>query len=110
MRLRYERIWDRGMLNKDGTPAKQDARDRGRIRLRFYLDAPITDEIDTHFMVTTNMDAHQEATASQFTFGNDFNDKGIFLGRAYAEYRPNWFKKNSGSGPGSSKRISTTPI
>lgn len=93
LRLRYERIWDRRMLNQDGAPGKLDARDRGRIRLRFYLDAPITDEIATHFMVTTNMDVHQKAIASQFTFGNDFNDKGIFLARAYAEYKPSWFKK-----------------
>lgn len=92
LRLRYERIWDRHMLNQDGSEAKQDPRDRGRIRLRLYLDAPITDEIGTHFMVTTNMDTHQEATTTNATFGEDFNDKGIYLARAYAEYKPNWFK------------------
>ncbi len=92
LRLRYERLWDRGMLTEDGKPAKQDPRDRGRIRLRLYLDAPITDEISTHFMVTTNMDTHQEATTTNVTFGEDFNDKGIYLARAYAEYKPNWLK------------------
>lgn len=104
LRLRYERLWDRRMLNTDCTPAKQDARDRGRIRVRLYLDAPITDEIGAHFMVTTNMDTHQEATTTNVTFGEDFNDKGIYLARAYAEYKPAWlngltlgagkFKKN----------------
>ncbi len=92
LRLRYERLWDRGMLNQDGTPAKQDPRDRGRIRVRLYVDAPITDEIDTHIMVSTNMSTHQEATTSNATFGEDFNDKGIYLARAYAEYKPNWLK------------------
>ena len=69
LRLRYERLWDRGMLNKDGTPAKQDDRDRGRIRVRLYVDAPITDEIKTHFMITTNMATNQEATTTNATFG-----------------------------------------
>jgi len=100
LRLRYERLWDRGMLNKDGTPAKQDPRDRGRLRVRIYVDAPITDEIKTHFMITTNMATNQEATTTNATFGEDFNDKGIYLARAYAEYKPNWFK---GLGVGAGK-------
>jgi len=80
------------MLNQDGTPGKQDPRDRGRVRVRLFLDAPITDEISTHFMVTTNMSANQEATTTNATFGEDFNDKGIYLARAYAEYAPHWLK------------------
>ena len=100
LRLRYERLWDRGMLNEDGTPGKQDDRDRGRLRVRLYIDAPITDEIKTHFMITTNMATHQEATTTNATFGEDFNDKGIFLARAYAEYKPNRFK---GLGVGAGK-------
>ncbi len=92
LRLRYERLWDREMLNANGTPGKQDPRDRGRIRVRLFLDAPITDEISTHVMVTTNMSTHQEATTTNVTFGEDFNDKGIYLARAYAEYAPNWLK------------------
>ncbi|MBW2708385.1 MAG: putative porin [Deltaproteobacteria bacterium] len=103
LRLRYERLWDRGMLNEDGTPGKQDARDRGRIRVRLYLDAPITDEIKTHFMITTNMATNQEATTTNATFGEDFNDKGIYLARAYAEYKPNWFK-GLGLGAGKFKK------
>jgi len=92
LRLRYEGLWDRGMLNQDGTPAKQDSRDRGRLRLLVYLDAPITKEIDAHVMLTTNMSTHQEATTSNADFGEDFNDKDFYLGRAYAEYRPDWLK------------------
>ncbi len=92
LRLRYERLWDRGMLNPDGTLGKQEDRDRGRIRLRLYLDSDITDEISAHVMITTNMSSHQEATTTNATFGEDFNDKGIYLGRAYAEYAPNWLK------------------
>ena len=92
LRLRYERIWDRGILNQEGMLEKQDPRDRGRIRFRPVLDAPITDEIDTHFMISTNMSTHQEATTSNATLGEDFNDKGIYLARAYAEYKPNWLK------------------
>ena len=92
LRLRYERIWDRGMLNDDGSEGKQEARDRGRIRARIFLDGKITDELNTHFMITTNMDSHQEATTTNATFTNDFNDKGIYLARAYADYKPNWLK------------------
>jgi len=92
LRLRYERLWDRRMLNQDGTPAKQDPRDRGRIRARLYVDAPITDEIGVHAMLSTNMSTHQEATTSNATFGEDFNDKGIYVARAYAEYKPAWVK------------------
>ena len=103
LRLRYERLWDRGMLNEDGTPGKQDPRDRGRIRVRLYLDAPITDEIKTHFMITTNMATHQEATTTNATFGDDFDDKGIYLARAYAEYQPNWLK-GLGLGAGKFKK------
>ncbi|MFH1242048.1 MAG: putative porin, partial [Pseudomonadota bacterium] len=100
LRLRYERLWDRGMLNNDGTEGKQDPRDRGRFRVRLYLDAPITDEIATYFMVTTNMDTNREATTTNATFGEDFNDKGIYIARAYAEYKPNWLK---GLGVGAGK-------
>ena len=103
LRLRYERLWDRGMLNEDGTPGKQDTRDRGRIRVRLYVDAPITDEIKTHFMITTNMATNKEATTTNATFGEDFNDKGIFLARAYAEYKPNWLK-GLGLGAGKFKK------
>jgi len=117
LRLRYERLWDRGMLNQDGTPGKQDPRDRGRVRVRLFLDAPITDEISTHFMVTTNMSTNHEATTTNFTFGEDFNDKGIYLARAYAEYAPSRlkglklgggkFKKNFGSTPKEEISVST---
>ncbi len=92
LRLRYERLWDRDMLNQNGTPGKQEDRDRGRLRLRLYLDSDITDEIGAHVMVTTNMATHQEATTTNATFGEDFNDKGIYLARAYAEYAPKWLK------------------
>ena len=100
LRLRYERLWDRGMLNEDGTPGKQEARDRGRLRVRVFVDAPITDEIKTYFMITTNMATNQEATTTNATFGEDFNDKGIYLARAYAEYKPEWLK---GLGVGAGK-------
>ena len=80
------------MLNPDGTTGKQDDRDRGRVRLRLYLDSDITDEIGVHVMATTNMSTHQEATTTNATFGQDFNDKGIYLARAYAEYAPKWLK------------------
>jgi len=103
LRLRYERLWDRGMLNENGTPGKQAARDRGRLRVRIYVDAPITDEIKTHFMLTTNMATNHEATTTNATFGQDFNDKGIFLARAYAEYTPDWLK-GLGLGAGKFKK------
>jgi hypothetical protein len=43
-------------------------------------------------MICTNQDSNREATTTNQTFNDDFNDKGIFLHRAYASYMPNWLK------------------
>ena len=41
----------------------------------------------------------QEATTTNQTFTADFDDKGIYLARAYADYKPNWLKGlNLGAG------------
>lgn len=90
IRLRYEGLFDRDMLQKDLSTTDLPDRSRGRIRARLFVDGTVTDEIMARFMLVTNMDTNQDATTSNTTFGNDFNDKGFWLGRAYVTYKPKW--------------------
>ena len=92
LRLRYEGIYNREELRADGSTQDLPTRDRFRIRARLFFDGKISDEISTHFMLCTNQDAVQEATTTNQSFADDFNDKGIYLHRAYATYKPNWLK------------------
>jgi len=92
LRLRYEGIYNRKERQSDGSTKDIDDRNRYRIRARLFFDAPITDEISTHFMICTNQDQHWEATTTNQTFTDDFSDKGIYLHRAYATYKPGWLK------------------
>ena len=92
LRLRYEGIYNREERQSDGSTKDIDDRNRYRIRARLFFDAPITNEVSTHFMICTNQDSNREATTTNQTFTDDFNDKGIYLHRAYATYKPGWFK------------------
>jgi len=93
LRLRYEGIYNREGRQDDGTTKDLPTRDRFRIRARLFFDGDISDEVSTHFMLCTNQDANREATTTNQSFTDDFNDKGIYLHRAYATYMPNWLKK-----------------
>ena len=93
LRLRYEGIYNREERQTDGSVKDLPTRDRFRIRARLFFDSNISDEVSTHFMLCTNQDTNQEATTTNQTFTDDFNDKGIYLHRAYASYNPNWLKK-----------------
>ncbi|MFO7553884.1 MAG: putative porin [Desulfobacterales bacterium] len=93
LRLRYEGIYNREGRQDDGTIKDLPTRDRFRIRARLFFDSNISDEVSTHFMLSTNQDTNREATTTNQSFTDDFNDKGIYLHRAYATYMPNWFKK-----------------
>jgi Skp family chaperone for outer membrane proteins len=92
LRTRYEGIYDRTQQEADGSHEDLANRDRYRIRARLYVDSDITDEIATHFMLTTDDDPQKDPTTSNQTLTDDFNDKGIYIGRAYASYLPNWLK------------------
>lgn len=92
LRLRYEGIYSREERQTDGSTRDLDDRNRYRIRARLFFDAPVTDEFSTHFMICTNQDSNREATTTNQTFTDDFNDKGIYLHRAYASYKPVWLK------------------
>jgi len=93
LRLRYEGIYNREERQTDGSIKDLPTRDRFRIRARLFFDSNISDEVSTHFMLCTNQDSYQEATTTNQSFADDFNDKGIYLHRAYATYMPNWLKK-----------------
>ena len=92
LRLRYEGIYNREELQPDGSTKDLPNRDRFRIRARLFFDGTISDEVSTHFMICTNQDRVQEATTTNQSFSDDFNDKGIYLHRAFATYKPNWLK------------------
>lgn len=93
LRLRYEGIYNREERQTDGSIKDLPVRDRFRIRARLFFDSNISDEVSTHFMLCTNQDNNREATTTNQSFNDDFNDKGIYLHRAYATYMPNWLKK-----------------
>ncbi|MCJ7540382.1 MAG: putative porin [Desulfobacterales bacterium] len=90
LRLRYEGIYNREERQTDGSIKDLPNRDRFRIRARLFFDSNISDEVSTHFMLCTNQDTYREATTTNQSFTDDFNDKGIYLHRAYAAYKPNW--------------------
>lgn len=90
LRLRYENIWNREQQLEDGSSIDQPTFDRYRIRARLFFDSNITDEVSAHLMLTTDQDRNLEATTSNMTMRDDFNNKGIYIGRAYAAYKPNW--------------------
>lgn len=92
LRLRYEGLYNREQRQQDGSTTDLPTRDRYRIRARLFADAKITDEISTHFMVCTNQDDNLEATTTNQSFTDDFSDKGIYLHRAYATYKPQWLE------------------
>ena len=93
LRLRYEGIYNREERQTDGSIKDLPTRDRFRIRARLFFDSNISDEVSTHFMLCTNQDSNLEATTTNQSFTDDFNDKGIYLHRAYATYMPNWLQK-----------------
>jgi hypothetical protein len=93
LRLRYEGIYNREEEQTDGSLKGMPNRDRFRVRARLFFDSSIGDEIFTQIMLSTDQDTNREATTSNQSLTDDFNDKGIYLARAYAVYTPNWLKK-----------------
>ena len=92
LRLRYEGIYNREKREADGSTTDLPNRDRYRIRARLFVDGKISDEIGAHFMICTNQDSNKEATTTNQSFSHDFNDKDIYLHRAYATYKPQWLQ------------------
>ncbi len=83
LRLRYEGIYDREKNDKD-----LESRDRFRVRLRLYADSQVTDEIGAHVMLTTS--EGQLGQTSNQSLGTEFDNKAIYIGRMYADYKPKW--------------------
>ena len=79
LRLRYEGIYNREQRQADGSTVDLPTRDRYRIRARLFVDGTISDEVSAHFMICTNQDSNKEATTTNQSFANDFNDKDIYL-------------------------------
>ncbi|MFN3534491.1 MAG: putative porin [Desulfatiglandales bacterium] len=88
LRLRYEGIHNR----EDGKGLERPDRDQFRLRARLFFDGNISDELSAHFMLSSNQDTNKEATTTNQTFTDDFNDKGIYIHRAYGVYRPKWLE------------------
>jgi hypothetical protein len=92
LRLRYEGIYNRQQRLADNTTRDLPTRDRYRVRARLFFDGKVTDDLSTHFMICTNQDLNKEATTTNQSFSHDFNDKDLYLHRAYATYKPKWLK------------------
>ena len=92
LRLRYEGIYNREKREADSSTTDLPTRDRYRIRARLFVDGKVSDEVKAHFMICTNQDQRNEATTTNQSFSNDFNDKDIYLHRAYATYKPKWLE------------------
>ena len=92
LRLRYEGIFNRKEKQKNGSLKDIKDRERYRIRARLFFDAPLSDELSAHLMLCSNQDKNREATTTNQSFSDDFNDKGIYIHRAYAVYKPKWLK------------------
>ncbi len=83
LRLRYEGMYARESKGKD-----IDDRNRFRIRLRLYGDSDLTDEIAVHYMLSTS-DSQLGQTSNQ-TLKDEFDNKAVFIARAWSDYRPDW--------------------
>jgi len=92
LRLRYEGLYNREQRQTNGSATSVPTRDQYRIRARVFVDGKISDEVSAHFMLSTNADANREATTTNQSFTNDFNDKDISLHRAYGTYKPKWLE------------------
>jgi len=84
LRLRYEGIhrWE------DAKGYDQPNRDRLRFRARLFFDGTITDELSAHFMLCSDDDPYRDPTTTNQSFTDDFNNKGIYIHRAYGVYKP----------------------
>ena len=91
LRLRYEGRFNRGRV-ADGYISDLPDRHLYRLRARLFFDGHITDGLSAHLMICTNQDENKEATTTNQSFNDDFSDKGIYLHRAYATYKPAWLK------------------
>ena len=58
------------------------------MRLRLYADSQVTDEIGAHVMLTTS--EGQLGQTSNQSLGTEFDNKAIYIGRMYADYKPKW--------------------
>ncbi|MCM8829529.1 MAG: putative porin [Candidatus Omnitrophica bacterium] len=85
-RIRYE-VHDREL---------KDDRHRTRLRFRWGFDTKVNDQIKAGFRIATG-DSAQASSANQ-TFTNSFDDKPIWLDRAYITYTPAAFKNLSFTG------------
>ena len=83
LRFRYEARFNR---EKNGEDVED--RHRFRVRLRLYGDAKISDELAAHYMLSTS-DTQFGQTSNQ-TLDDEFDNKAIFIARAYGDYRPKW--------------------
>jgi hypothetical protein len=72
--------------DQESVGTEQKGRSRQRIRVRLGMKADINKELDFHLRLATG----QGATSTNETLGDGFEGDGIYLDRAYIDYRPEW--------------------
>ena len=63
---------------------KQYVRNRGRYRLRFYVDAKVNDQVYTGFGFASGSSSDPRSTNQ--TFGDNFGKKNLYIDYVFAEY------------------------
>ena len=66
---------------------KQYVRNRGRYRLRFYVDAKVNDQVYTGFGFASGSSSDPRSTNQ--TFGDNFGKKNLYIDYVFAEYNVN---------------------
>ena len=66
---------------------KQYHQNRGRYRLRFFVDAKVNDQVYTGFGLASGSSADPRSTNQ--TFGDNFGKKNIYIDYVFAEYNVN---------------------
>lgn len=80
LRLRYQ---------YDGDNQGSKDRHRGRFRLRYGVKKKLWDkQMEVGFRVATGSSSDPSSTNQ--TFDNYFDEKNVWIDRAYAKYKPNW--------------------
>jgi len=93
LRLRYE-----GIYNRKVGAAEDEDRHRYRFRWRIFGDYRLSDGLSLHSMLNTNSGAWfnsgnasrnwQPARTANQSMDDEFNQKGIYIGRIYASWKP----------------------
>ena len=74
--------------NKDTGTGDDETRDRSRVRVRYGFDTPINDTVKAGFYMASGVG---EQTSTNQTFTNFFNQKELWIDKAYIAWEPNQY-------------------